>query len=162
MDTRLEDKIDTACQNYKIAFNSHDIKFQKLDDWLETESEIFIKETKTANKTYKKYQRGQLVKVNFGINIGSELCYTHFAIVITKKDSINSDILTIIPITSKNGRNRVDLGKLIKTFSPHTTKYNLVCYANLSQIRVISKKRIYQSNKDYICSNDILDKLDRQ
>ncbi len=161
MITKEEEKIDIASDNYKIAFNSDNIKFQKLDEWLEKESKIFVKEIVPDNKNYKKYKRGQIIKVNFGINIGSELCYTHFAIVITKNDSTHSDIITIIPITSKNGKNRVNLGFILKEYYPNSSKYNLICYANLTQITAISKKRIYQDKKSYICSNDILNKLDK-
>lgn len=157
-----QEKIDIACNNYKLAFNSNTPKFQKLDEWLEKESKIFIEETTTKSKTYKKYQRGQLIKLDFGINIGSELCYTHFAIVITKNDSINSNIITIIPIISKKGKDRINLGKLLKEFYPNTTKYNLICYANLTQITVISKTRIYPTNHNCICSKFILDKLDKK
>lgn len=161
MITKKEEKIDVASNNYKIAINSNIIKFQKLDEWLEKESKIFVKETVPDTKTYKKYKRGQIIKVDFGINIGSELCYTHFAIVITKNDSISSDIITIIPITSKTGKNRVNLGYLLNKAYPNSSKYNLICYANLTQITAISKKRIYQTKKNYICSTDILNKLDK-
>ena len=57
MITKEEEKIDIASDNYKIAFNSDNIKFQKLDEWLEKESKIFVKEIVPDNKNYKKYKR---------------------------------------------------------------------------------------------------------
>lgn len=160
MYTEVEDKIDIACENYKKAYESDNIKFNKLDNWLEKESNIFLEETHLKHKNYKKFSRGQIVKVDFGINIGSELCYTHFAIIITKQDSINSDIITVIPITSKKGRNRICLGKILHKAYPNSQKYNLDCYINLSQITSISKKRVFQDNKNYICKSDVLNKID--
>ena len=158
--TTKTNKIDIACNNFKQVHQSNKIKFKTLDDWLNKESNIFLKEVNSKNKTFKKYLRGQIVKVDFGINIGSELCYTHFAIVITKKDSIYSDIITVIPITSKNGNNRISLGNLLHKAYPNSLKYNLKCFGNLTQITTISKDRIFRSNKKYICNDNILDKID--
>lgn len=154
------DKIENACQNFKIAKNSCNPKFQKLDEWLDKESSIFVLETKNEIKKYKKYFRGQIIKVDFGINIGSELCYTHYAIIITKCDSVNSEVLTVVLITSKYEKNRVKLGKILHEAYPNSSKYNLECYANLTQITTISKKRIFRDKKEYKCNNDILNKID--
>lgn len=156
-------KIDNACKKYKQVHKSNNIKFNKLDQWLDKESDIFIKETNnTKNATYKKLKRGQLIKVDFGINIGSELCHTHFAIVINKIDSIYSDNITIVPITSKPGKSRINIGKVLHLIYPNSSKYNLDCYINVSQIKTISKTRIFQNNKNYICDNNILNKIDNE
>ncbi len=159
---KVKDKIDTACKTFKKVHKSNYAKFNTLDEWLEKESLLFDNETKSTKTTYKKYERGQIVKVDFGINIGSELCYTHFAIIVTKNDSIYSDILTVVPITSKNGNNRLNLGKLLHKMLPNSIKYNLTCYANLTQITTISKERIFLSTKKFICNDTILDHLDSQ
>ncbi len=45
---------------------------------------------------------------------------------------------------------------------PNSLKYNLNCYANVTQIKTISKTRIFQDNKNFICSNNILDKIDNE
>lgn len=161
--TKIKDLIDIACIRYKKIKNSNYIKFNSLDNWLDKESLIFEKETKQQNdKTYKTFRRGQIIKVDFGINIGAELCYTHFAIVLTKQDSINSDNLTIVPITSKTGKynKRINIGKILKNIYPNSKKYNLTCYVNISQIKTISKSRIFIDKKIYICNSDILDKID--
>ncbi len=160
MITKEKNKIDKAFKNFNLVYNSGNIKFSTLDNWLEKESNIFVNEINYTTSFYKKFKRGQIIKVDFGINIGSELCYTHFAIVVTNNDSINSDILTVIPITSKRGNCRVPLGKLLHKSFPNSIKYNLNCYANLTQITSISKKRIFNSKKEYICDNDILNKID--
>ena len=53
MITKEEEKIDIASDNYKIAFNSNNIKFQELNEWLE-KSKTFVKEIVPDNKNYKK------------------------------------------------------------------------------------------------------------
>lgn len=163
--TKEIDLIDNACKTFKKVKNSGTAKFATLDNWLNKESIIFEKETKVLNnKTYKTFKRGQIIKVDFGINIGAELCYTHFAIVLTKNDSINSDNLTVVPITSKlgNSNKRLNIGRVLKKIYPNSNKYNLVCYVNVSQIKTISKSRIFIDKKNYVCNSNILDKIDNE
>ncbi len=62
----------------------------------------------------KTYKRGDVIKVNLGFNIGSELGGLHYCIVIDKKNDRNSPVLTVIPLSSKKtdkiSKNSVDLG----------------------------------------------------
>lgn len=159
-------KIDIACQKYKLIQKSQTIKFEKIDNWLYKESSIFEKETliNTKKITFPKFKRGQIIKADFGINIGSELSHTHFAIVLNHDDTIFNDNITVIPITSKNGYKRIELGKILIKVVPNDNKYNLNSYANITQIKTISKKRIYKIKSKYkskyICEDIILDKLD--
>jgi hypothetical protein len=46
------------------------------------------------------YKRGNVIKLNFGFNVGSEYGGLHYGIVLDKKNSLNSPVLTIIPLTS--------------------------------------------------------------
>ena len=61
------------------------------------------------------YKRGDIVKLNFGFNIGSEYGGLHYAIVINNKNPHNSSVATVIPLTSQKGdahvhHNDVELG----------------------------------------------------
>lgn len=47
------------------------------------------------------FHRGDIIKVNLGFNIGSELGGLHYCIVLNKKDNPNNGVLNIIPLTSK-------------------------------------------------------------
>lgn len=69
------------------------------------------------------YKRGNIVKVNFGFNIGNEYGGLHYGIVLDKHNAHNSPVVTVIPLTSvKEGKeiheNSVllgnDLYKLLK------------------------------------------------
>lgn len=63
---------------------------------------------------YKKYSRGTILLVDFGENIGYEFNGKHFAIVLNKNDSEKSGKLMVIPLTSKDKKNRhVKLDKSI-------------------------------------------------
>lgn len=64
------------------------------------------------------YKRGNIVKLNFGFNIGCEYGGLHYAVVLDNKNDHNSPVVTVIPLTSvKNDKeihaNNVDLGNEI-------------------------------------------------
>lgn len=51
------------------------------------------------------YKRGNVVKVNFGFNVGCELGGPHYAIVLDKNNKHSADTLTVIPLISvKNNK----------------------------------------------------------
>ena len=158
MTTLTKDKIDDACRNFKQVHRSGKQKFKKLDEWLEKQSNIFYNETKAKQNTYWKYSYGQLIKVNFGINIGTEFSHTHFAIVLNKDDTIYTDNLTVLPLTSKRGYKRINLGNLIKNISS-AKKYQNITYGVIPQITTISKKRIFNIKYKYICNKKTMDKI---
>ena len=61
------------------------------------------------------YKRGNVVKLNFGFNIGSEYGGLHYGVVLDMRNDHSSPVVTVIPLTSiKDGKdvhsNSVDLG----------------------------------------------------
>ena len=158
MATLTKDKIDTACTNFKKVHKSGKQKFKKLDDWLEKESNIFCNEIKQKNYKYPRYSYGQIIKVNFGINIGTEFSHTHFAIVLNTDDTEHTDNLTVLPLTSKPGYKRVKLGNLIKNISS-LVKYQNTTYGVIPQITTISKSRILYTNSKHIWNKATMDKI---
>ena len=136
IETKESNKIDIACNRFKIIQQSQTKKFQKLDIWLDRESNIFYNETKETRKLYLRYDYGQIIKVDFGINIGTELSHTHF--------------ITILPLTSKNGYKRINLGNLINSITS-SNKYQNTTYGIITQIKTISKERILINKKKEIC-----------
>ena len=183
-------KLTNANKNFKSVLNSSNPKFQKLDYWLEKESNLYLTEINNKKKRYIKLKRGTIVKVDFGVNPGSELCHTHFAIVISKYDNYSKESIIVLPLTSKPGVGRLPLNNLIKdeiikkikekyTQNPQDIqdltniineykKYKNFSYAFISQITTISKSRlIYSNNKFDIlnkarCSDEILNKIDSE
>lgn len=156
------DLITKSYERYKNIFNSGHIKFKKLDYWLDKESSIFENEIIEKDCSFPKFKRGEIIKVDFGINIGTELSNTHFAIVLNSDDSNYNDNITVMPITSKFGYKRIPLGNLLKKAIPKTKRYNRECYGMLTQIKTISKKRVFETNFRYVCTSEILNKIDRE
>lgn len=175
---KTEEKIELALNNFKSVAKSDNPKFEKIDSWLVNESNMYLKEIKQSNKNrkYFKFKRGTIIKVNFGVNPGSELCHMHFAIVLDVSDNFYKESLTVIPLSSKVGYGRIPLGKIIQdaVLSRLKTvqngiddqvvsyedfkmlndlintykKYKEFSYADIAQITTISKSRIiYSKNR---------------
>lgn len=53
------------------------------------------------------YKRGDIVKVNFGFNIGCELGGPHYAVVLDKHNKHSADTITVIPLISVKPDKRV-------------------------------------------------------
>ena len=61
------------------------------------------------------YKRGNVVKINFGFNIGAEYGGLHYGVVLDNHNAHHSPVVTVIPLTSKKDlkelhSNNVDLG----------------------------------------------------
>ena len=155
------EKINSSCINYKIAYNSKSSKFLKLGNWLEKESTIFKNEAKNKTSNKANFKRGEIIKVDFGINVGSELSNTHFAIVLNGDDNNNNvDNITVLPLTSKNGYKRLYLGNILKSIN--NQKYNKNTYALITQITTISKKKIFNNSVKCYCDEKTLDIIDKE
>ncbi len=177
---KQENKFENAMKNFRILRETENEKFSTIDNWLEKESNLFLQETKRKkNCKYKHFKRGTLIKVDFGVNLGSELCFTHFAIVLSNNDNIKQDSITVLPLTSKPGVGRLQLGDIIKkelvkniknktekrelseleiknllSLMNKYKKYKNLSYAFISQITTISKSRIIYSTNEF----DIINK----
>ncbi|ARH72703.1 TPA: type II toxin-antitoxin system PemK/MazF family toxin [Staphylococcus aureus] len=98
-----KDKILKAVNNFEEVCNSGKFKFKYLDDWLFTKSIIFKNETTLTNqKNFKVYPRGTIVYAKLGVNIGSEFSGNHFCVVLNKNDNKRNELITIVPLTSKD------------------------------------------------------------
>lgn len=160
MITKKEEKIDVACEKFKKVQKSNYPKYLKLDEWLEKESNIFEDETEETSYNYLKYKRGQLIKVDFGINIGTEISHTHFAIVLNSDDTTHTDNITVLPLTSKKGYKRINLGNIVMD-NNKVTKYQNKTFGIITQIKTISKKRILLNDKKIICDKNIMSQIQK-
>lgn len=74
---------------------------------------------------YQRYKRGQIVVINFSPSMGSEMRGKHFGIVLTKNDSPNNGVLTVIPLSSKEKPYYLDIGNIvIKHIYPKILRYS--------------------------------------
>lgn len=88
------------------------------------------------------YKRGNIVKLNFGFNIGSEYGGLHYGVVLDNHNAHNSPVVTVIPLTSiKENKvlhsNSVNLGNEI--YRSLKIKYDTISKALIDEQKEISE-----------------------
>lgn len=161
----------TAFLNNKLNNgNDKSIKIvQTISYWLMDYVKMLEYEDAVEEMKYKKYKRGDVIKVNFGHRIGREHGGLHYAVVLDVANNIKSNTVTVIPLSSvkqgvdlnKLGKDRIYIGDEI--YKAIVNKYNQTSNAEnnkeglnkelsrlkigsialIGQITTISKYRIY-------------------
>lgn len=91
--------------NYlEACINNQDVSVQKkaylISSWLNNFVSMVSFEDRFDPKRNVSYKRGNVIKADFGFNIGCELGGLHYAIVLDKNNKHSSDTVTVIPLTS--------------------------------------------------------------
>lgn len=93
--------LDTLLQDY---VKRDEYKYLKKADllayWIEDYSKYLYQESGFNYTHIPRYKRGNIISVNFGFNVGSELGGLHYAIVLDNKNFQRSPVLTVIPLSS--------------------------------------------------------------
>lgn len=88
----------------EMYINNPDGKFLKKADllsyWLENFSDYIKNETTFNPQGLISYKRGDVIKLNFGFNVGSEHGGMHYAIVLDNNNLHSSPVVTVIPLSS--------------------------------------------------------------
>ena len=79
---------------------SHLKKANLISYWLKDYVRYLDFEEKFNPKRNIAYKRGNIVKVNFGFNLGAEYGGLHYGIVLDNKNDHSSSVVTVIPLTS--------------------------------------------------------------
>ncbi|MDU7042416.1 MULTISPECIES: type II toxin-antitoxin system PemK/MazF family toxin [unclassified Staphylococcus] len=79
---------------------SGNFKFKNIDHQLHYLLRKFESEKKHKGY-YPKFKQGDIVFVDFGLNINHEFSNSHFAIVLNHNDSNKEDIINVVPLSSK-------------------------------------------------------------
>ncbi len=150
-----------------------------MDEWLYIESRLFKSELEIKPKIFVKYNIGDIVKIEYGVGIGSEISNRHFGVVVSSNDNVRNDSIIIVPLTSKPGNGKIMIGfpilekyvdiinlnflemkslniknvKKIQNLIDEVDKVLCASYVNVSQIRAISKNRIISISKNDKLSN---------
>lgn len=87
---------------------------QILSYWVKTYTGMLRREAEFNPASIPRLTRRQIVNVDFGFRVGSELGGLHYAVVLDKKNSVNGDTVTVVPLGSlkehhQATRNRVFL-----------------------------------------------------
>lgn len=130
---------------------------------------------------FKRYSRGSIVKVKFGVNIGSEFSGDHYAIIVSKQDTMYSTTLHVIPITSKKHIKNMDIGCILynqekidnledrlkttinkkerknieRIIKYYTNRKNRISYACIDHLKTVSKISILRPMNEYDYINSL-------
>lgn len=128
---------NTMATNYKRSA----IFVYWLNDYIE-----YIKQEHIFNPAFNiTYKRGQIIFVNFGFRIGSELGGNHYAVVLDVKNSKQSKTLLVVPLKSKKEKPtkysqiyHIPLGNCVKhlLYNKATLQYN----DNFTRIMTLAKQ----------------------
>lgn len=88
----------------EMYINNHDVRYLKkanlLSYWLENFSDYIKDETTFNPQELISYKRGDVIKLNFGFNVGSEHGGLHYAIVLDNDNLHSSPVVTVVPLSS--------------------------------------------------------------
>ena len=106
-----------------IGMSGSDDEYKRaalISYWLQDFNRYLVWEKSFDPTKLKRYERGDIIKVNLGFNVGSEEGGMHYAVVVDNKNKLNSSTITIIPLSSKKTGvdiypDDVDLGNEIYT-----------------------------------------------
>ena len=105
-------------------------------------------EPRLKRREWKKYKRGDVLKVHLGYRIGNEEGGLHYAIVLDTDNDIRSGVITVLPLTSVKpgidvkhlGKDRLFLGSEL---------HNLLEVKIKTQILFLTKLITDKTGKDY-------------
>lgn len=152
--------LDAYENNIEISDKNLGDKFTHFEDSKLDESKTLLFETNKVTKTFQRYSRGSIVRVKFGVNIGSEFSGDHFAIVISKGDTAYNSVLHIIPITSKKHKKSLNVGNILYNENEiNNLKVILENETNIENIKNIKRViKYYEYRKEtvsYACIDHI-------
>lgn len=160
----MDNRINKAVSIYKQLYNTDNKKFKFLPNWLETTSYWFnMEHNNNINKKYKKFSRGSIIYLDFGINIGHEFSGRHFGIVLNKNDSPYNSLVTVVPLSSKNKKHylplqniafKTSLSILNKTVDNIECDLDVINHVIFTVIEIINKNNLQntleQNTIDYL------------
>ena len=105
---RALDEIHRMYGQNSLAHTS--TKYQFLPQTTKRISGMMLREARyQGRRNYRKFKRGSLVFVEFGVNVGKELSNRHWAVVLDKSDYVSKGTLTVVPVSSKKGFDAVKI-----------------------------------------------------
>lgn len=164
--------------NSKIDNQKSD-RIKKIAEWINIWTLYLNLEENFDSEKLRKYERGDIVHINFGFNVGAELGGSHYGIVIEKNNDKSNQAVIVVPLRSEDGELKEELVNnnlnkyevlLGKNLIPLGEAKNNYSIAKVNQIRAISKLRITVPKKDSDTvypiddkiRNEILDKIDEE
>ena len=145
--SKVEGYIDTLINAVDDRDKS---KADKFCYWLEDYIKFLNYEKKFVPTSLRRYKRGEIIKAHLGYNIGSEEGGLHYCVVLDRNNSVNSPVVTVVPLTSV--KPTTDINRLHKT-SVHLGNE---LFTNLNS-KIVSYKK--KAKEDSLSLTEIISKL---
>lgn len=135
-------------------------KYTNFENTILKNSNTLLYEIENKPLYFRRYSRGSVIKVRFGVNIGSEFSGDHFAIVVSKGDTAYNPVLHVIPISSKKHKKSVDLGNvLILDSEIEKLRLNYSKESDNAKKKKIKNSLKYYSKRDNITSYALIEHM---
>lgn len=101
----------------KQLIKKRSFKNDRLAQWQLYKSNLLqneyndLKKRKHQKKTYQSFKPGTIVSIDLGVNIGFEFSGRHYAITLSRYDSNKEGTIMVVPLSSKDGKDRINLGR---------------------------------------------------
>lgn len=110
-------KFDTMLTTFIESENRGEYKqAANLVYWLDSFQAYIAQKNNFNPNRLIRYNRGQVIKVNFGFNVGHEEGGLHYAIVVDNRNKKSSGLITVIPLTSIKFDERGDIKNFNKNY----------------------------------------------
>jgi hypothetical protein len=149
-------KLNNLLEGYINSPDPHNVKKAALiSKWLKQFVSYISFENKFDPTQNISYKRGNIIKVNFGFNIGCELGGPHYAVVLDKDNKHSADTVTVIPLVSfKEGKTIYERDVFLGN-----ELYNTLNSKFVSSLRELTS-RTNELKKLQVLSNTLLEALD--
>lgn len=130
-------------------------KANLISYWLESYSTYLDREETFVPTKLISYKRGDIIKADFGFNIGSEHGGLHYAVVLDINNKHNSPVITVIPLSSGTEKDVYERDIFLgnELYSKILSKHKILLESALNKAQENKKilSALYQAQK-----NDIL------
>ena len=86
---------------------------QILAYWIKSYTSMLQREQSFNPASIPRLKRRQIVNVDFGFRIGSELGGLHYAVVLDKQNTMNSNTVTVVPLGSLKANSKISQNKIV-------------------------------------------------
>ncbi len=107
-------ELDNLLSSWMGSSNDVDKKrAQLLSYWVKTYTSMIRRENDFNPASIPRLARRQIVNVDFGFRVGSELGGLHYAVVLDKENGLKGDTVTVVPLGSLKAHHKTSRNKII-------------------------------------------------
>lgn len=167
VDKVCTEKIDGSLQTLKKAILKLGYKQQDIiSDWLITWAKYLRFERTFKPERLRYYNRGEVIHIHLGFNVGNEQGGPHYAVVVDNYNNRANGCVVVVPISSLKEHSSQSLHSSEVYLGKIMPDSDVESYAQPLQIRCISKIRIIKpkldSEKCYRLNEEQMEQIEKK